>query len=167
MKQGLSLRVSQHLALTPQLQQSIRLLQLSTLELSQEVEQMLDDNPFLERTAEEAAREEFGLDHAADAPVRDEESAAVSVMNGDFVPAPSPRRRNADVTGAGRSRAGDTADREPDWKAMARSTWCRTTASGAATRPRAPTTSATTSGPTLPSSRAARSRSSPSCTARR
>ena len=42
MKQGLSLRVSQHLALTPQLQQSIRQLQLSTLELSQEVEQMLD-----------------------------------------------------------------------------------------------------------------------------
>ncbi|MBP7565513.1 MAG: RNA polymerase factor sigma-54 [Burkholderiaceae bacterium] len=48
MKQGLSLRISQHLALTPQLQQSIRLLQLSTLELSQEVEQMLDENPFLE-----------------------------------------------------------------------------------------------------------------------
>ena len=61
MKQGLSLRVSQHLALTPQLQQSIRLLQLSTLELSQEVEQMLDDNPFLEVTQEEAPREEFGL----------------------------------------------------------------------------------------------------------
>ena len=37
MKQGLSLRISQHLALTPQLQHSIRLLQLSTLELSQEV----------------------------------------------------------------------------------------------------------------------------------
>ena len=35
MKQGLSLRVSQHLALTPQLQQSIRLLQLSTMELAQ------------------------------------------------------------------------------------------------------------------------------------
>ncbi len=63
MKQGLSLRVSQHLALTPQLQQSIRLLQLSTLELSQEVEQMLDENPFLEVTEESAAREEFGLDH--------------------------------------------------------------------------------------------------------
>jgi RNA polymerase sigma-54 factor len=56
MKQGLSLRVSQHLALTPQLQQSIRLLQLSTLELSQEVEQMLDDNPFLELNAEEPRR---------------------------------------------------------------------------------------------------------------
>ncbi len=68
MKPGLSLRVSQHLALTPQLQQSIRLLQLSTLELSQEVEQMLDDNPFLELNADEAVREEFGLTQA-DTPV--------------------------------------------------------------------------------------------------
>lgn len=52
MKPGLSLRVSQHLSLTPQLQQSIQLLQLSTLELAQEVEQMLNDNPFLERETE-------------------------------------------------------------------------------------------------------------------
>ena len=49
MKQTLQLRVSQHLALTPQLQQSIRLLQLSTLELHQELENMLADNPLLER----------------------------------------------------------------------------------------------------------------------
>ena len=68
MKQGLSLRVSQHLALTPQLQQSIRLLQLSTLELSQEVEQMLDENPFLELSEEAASREEFGVEHI-DTPV--------------------------------------------------------------------------------------------------
>src|SRR6476620_3435 len=53
MKPSLQLRLSQHLALTPQLQQSIRLLQLSTLELHQEVEQMLEQNPFLE--AEEDA----------------------------------------------------------------------------------------------------------------
>src|SRR3954468_10747081 len=72
MKQGLSLRVSQHLALTPQLQQSIRLLQLSTLELAQEVEQMLDENPFLELTQDEAAREEFGLAQA-DTPAPEED----------------------------------------------------------------------------------------------
>jgi len=48
MKPSLQFRLSQHLALTPQLQQSIRLLQLSTLELHQEVEQMLEQNPFLE-----------------------------------------------------------------------------------------------------------------------
>jgi len=48
MKPSLQVRLSQHLALTPQLQQSIRLLQLSTLELHQEVEQMLAQNPLLE-----------------------------------------------------------------------------------------------------------------------
>ena len=68
MRQGLSLRVSQHLALTPQLQQSIRLLQLSTLELSQEIEQMLEVNPFLEMDHEAAEREQFGLAQA-DMPV--------------------------------------------------------------------------------------------------
>src|SRR5690606_16683303 len=57
MKQSLQLRVSQHLALTPQLQQSIRLLQLSTLELHQELEQILAENPMLERTDDP-------LDHA-------------------------------------------------------------------------------------------------------
>ena len=85
MRQGLSLRVSQHLALTPQLQQSIRLLQLSTLELSQEVDQMLDDNPFLEREATEAPREDFGLAQA-DAPVRsdDLEAEAATYSGADY-----------------------------------------------------------------------------------
>jgi RNA polymerase sigma-54 factor len=49
MKASLQFRLSQHLALTPQLQQSIRLLQLSTLELNQEIEQALVENPLLER----------------------------------------------------------------------------------------------------------------------
>ena len=53
LKPTLQFRLSQHLALTPQLQQSIRLLQLSTLELHQEVEQMLEQNPFLETDGEE------------------------------------------------------------------------------------------------------------------
>ncbi|NWG39217.1 MAG: RNA polymerase factor sigma-54 [Hydrogenophilaceae bacterium] len=52
MKHNLQLKISQHLALTPQLQQSIRLLQLSTLELNQELEQILQDNPLLEREGE-------------------------------------------------------------------------------------------------------------------
>ncbi|VDZ75176.1 RNA polymerase sigma-54 factor [Atlantibacter hermannii] len=50
MKQGLQLRLSQQLAMTPQLQQAIRLLQLSTLELQQELQQALDSNPLLEQT---------------------------------------------------------------------------------------------------------------------
>src|SRR5689334_9937603 len=73
MKQGLSLRVSQHLALTPQLQQSIRLLQLSTLELGQEIQQMLDDNPFLEVQVEDLP-DEYGP-VAADARTPEEAEA--------------------------------------------------------------------------------------------
>jgi RNA polymerase sigma-54 factor len=49
MKHSLQLRLSQHLTLTPQLQQSIRLLQLSTIELNQEIEKFLTENPLLER----------------------------------------------------------------------------------------------------------------------
>lgn len=52
MKQSLQLKLSQHLPLTPQLQQSIRLLQLSTQELNQEIEKFLQDNPLLERAEE-------------------------------------------------------------------------------------------------------------------
>jgi RNA polymerase sigma-54 factor len=52
MKPSLQLKLSQHLALTPQLQQSIRLLQLSTLELEHELEKYLLDNPLLERAEE-------------------------------------------------------------------------------------------------------------------
>ncbi|CRL63396.1 RNA polymerase factor sigma-54 [Proteus vulgaris] len=49
MKQSLQLRLSQQLAMTPQLQQAIRLLQLSTLELQQEIQQALESNPLLEQ----------------------------------------------------------------------------------------------------------------------
>src|SRR5499426_3307774 len=49
MKQTLQLKLTQHLTLTPQLQQSIRLLQLSTMELNQELERFLAENPLLER----------------------------------------------------------------------------------------------------------------------
>ena len=64
MKPSLQVRLSQHLALTPQLQQSIRLLQLSTLELHQEIEQMLETNPFLD-VDDDHVPMEFGLERVA------------------------------------------------------------------------------------------------------
>ena len=54
MKPSLQLKLSQHLTLTPQLQQSIKLLQLSTIELNQEIERFLLENPMLEREEGEA-----------------------------------------------------------------------------------------------------------------
>lgn len=48
MKQALQLKLGQSLAMTPQLQQAIRLLQLSTLELQAEIQEALESNPLLE-----------------------------------------------------------------------------------------------------------------------
>jgi RNA polymerase sigma-54 factor len=49
MKQSLQLRIGQQLTMTPQLQQAIRLLQLSTIELQAEVQEALESNPMLEQ----------------------------------------------------------------------------------------------------------------------
>jgi len=62
MKQSLQLKIGQSLTMTPQLQQAIRLLQLSTLELQQEVQQALEENPLLE------LEEEFEEDTAEEEP---------------------------------------------------------------------------------------------------
>ena len=47
MKASLQLKMGQQLTMTPQLQQAIRLLQLSTLDLQQEIQEALDANPML------------------------------------------------------------------------------------------------------------------------
>src|SRR3990170_8623011 len=73
MKQSLDLKLGQHLTITPQLQQAIRLLQLSSLELQQEIQEALENNPLLEDLDEEAVARE-----ASEAPVEE----AVSVESG-------------------------------------------------------------------------------------
>src|SRR5919206_1267658 len=79
MKPSLQFRLSQHLTLTPQLQQSIRLLQLSTVELNQEIDRLLMENPALEREDGEegeaiprAAKEEIAAKTEAEAPAQPE-----------------------------------------------------------------------------------------------
>ncbi|WP_237057786.1 RNA polymerase factor sigma-54 [Microbulbifer sediminum] len=67
MKQSLQLKLGTQLTMTPQLQQAIRLLQLSTLDLQQEVQSALDSNPLLESDTnehEQAAEETNGEDHS-------------------------------------------------------------------------------------------------------
>lgn len=75
MKPALQLKLSQHLALTPQLQQSIKLLQLSTIEMQQEIERYLLENPMLER--EDEGPESFANAQQFDSP-RNEESRSES-----------------------------------------------------------------------------------------
>ncbi len=58
MKQSLQLRLGQQLTMTPQLQQAIRMLQLSTLELQMEIQQALDSNLMLEVSEESEEQEQ-------------------------------------------------------------------------------------------------------------
>jgi len=92
MKQNLQLRISQNLALTPQLQQSIRLLQLSSLELNQELELILQENPLLELVdgdtpdadiadADDALPEQELADNDADGPDVDDVDESYSPLD--------------------------------------------------------------------------------------
>jgi RNA polymerase sigma-54 factor len=107
MKPSLQVRLSQHLALTPQLQQSIRLLQLSTLELNQEVEQMLAQNPLLE------TEDEFGDAPAPELPEIRNSSSTDSDGGDDYASGSS----GTEAEGTAEIRAEDfgTTERE-DWE---------------------------------------------------
>ncbi|MBL4850960.1 MAG: RNA polymerase factor sigma-54 [Gammaproteobacteria bacterium] len=94
MKQSLQLRLGQHLTMTPQLQQAIRLLQLSALELQAEVQEALETNPLLEM-AEEAAqneqadsdsRVEGAEDRAGDSAVKDSPDSAINLEDNQTIP---------------------------------------------------------------------------------
>ena len=88
MKPSLQFRLSQHLTLTPQLQQSIKLLQLSTIELNQEIERVLMENPALEREDHE--------EHEAPPPASGTAPAAGSTSTEPSAPAPAEAPAEAD-----------------------------------------------------------------------
>jgi len=113
MKQTLQLKTSQHLALTPQLQQSIRLLQLSTLELHQEIEQVLSDNPLLERLDDPLDRSvrllaDGAINHNAAASPGETPGPAANAEEGGAAAADGEAHEGGDDSGSGDS--GDTGD---------------------------------------------------------
>ena len=82
MKQSLQLRLGQHLTMTPQLQQAIRLLQLSTLELRMEVQQALESNMMLELAEEE---EDYDDEEERDEPAAEEAQPPAEETTSDEV----------------------------------------------------------------------------------
>ncbi len=108
MKHSLQLKLSQHLTLTPQLQQSIRLLQLSTVELNQELERYLAENPLLERV-ELAANEEASVVRSdGSAPAKDAPAPAESA------PENAERHDASDDPPSGGEEMGGSARRDDD-----------------------------------------------------
>ena len=123
MKPSLQLKLSQHLALTPQLQQSIRLLQLSTLELNQELEQILSDNPLLERL-DDPLGGALRLDASGSLASQGQESTAASGSadstdrSGDSEGSPAHEERaerNDDSPFEHAGDGGDDGERMNDW----------------------------------------------------
>lgn len=84
MKQSLQLKISQQLTMTPQLQQAIRLLQLSTLELQQEIQLALESNPLLEQ--EENTVESDSIDNSTDSSEIDTKDALEKMDMPDELP---------------------------------------------------------------------------------
>ncbi len=99
MKPGLELRLGQSLAMTPQLQQSIRLLQLSTLELSLEIQQAVETNPLLEFTEGDefgAADDSFG--EATENPIEYAASDDPNTLSGEsLLNDPEPANESGEV----------------------------------------------------------------------
>ena len=91
MGQTMELRLRQHLTLTPQLQQALRLLQLSSLEFEQEMREALDTNPFLEeeddgRGASPAGSADATVAEPAPEPIEVDASASDSRVGLDDLP---------------------------------------------------------------------------------
>jgi len=118
-KQTLQLKLSQHLTLTPQLQQSIRLLQLSTIELNQEVERILQENPLLEKEENEGEGEgddEAGAEAPLVGPSRGEIESESRVAGGDEEPADQRPTDAPDAVGvADVAEYGDYGSGDGDW----------------------------------------------------
>src|SRR4051812_15032398 len=104
---AIALRLRQHLTLTPQVQQALKLLQMSALEFQQEMDQALSANPFLEDNAEQAAQPASAKDAAPES-----------------TPAPEPVAEprvepEADVPMAYESSASGSGERDQeDWGGM-------------------------------------------------
>jgi RNA polymerase sigma-54 factor len=116
MKQTLQLKLSQHLTLTPQLQQSIRLLQLSTVELNAEVERMLQENPLLEKADGEDESPPAGAVPVGSLAASDSDARAERKDNAD---PPSDRASSSDerqdADGVDRSDFEDYSSGDSDW----------------------------------------------------
>ena len=83
MKQSLQLKLGQQLTMTPQLQQAIRLLQLSSMELELEIQQVLDSNMMLEVDEEDADVPDFMGEAASGVTVGGDEGGDFGGDEGD------------------------------------------------------------------------------------
>jgi RNA polymerase sigma-54 factor len=123
MKPALELKLGQHLTITPQLQQAIRLLQLSSLELHQEIQEALETNPLLEEeepvsqddTDEPESLTEPSIESELEA--TDDRMEHVGPSENDISPEDRDWQQASDYTSTGTSSSGTRdSDDQPDFE---------------------------------------------------
>ncbi|MCE9786326.1 RNA polymerase factor sigma-54 [Shewanella chilikensis] len=120
MKASLQLKLGQQLTMTPQLQQAIRLLQLSSLELQQEIQEALEANPLLEM-AEDSQEEQIDDTHkendAGELSTKQEDGSTVETseaLNNESMPDELPMDTTWDEVYTATSASGPAMGREDD-----------------------------------------------------
>ena len=110
MAPALDLRLKQHLALTPQLQQALRLLQLSALEFAQEMGEALVSNPFLEEGNQEGKAQ-----HATTSAALSEPTAPAAATPEPAPDAEGEERYSYESPSFGSGGSGDMENDRMDW----------------------------------------------------
>lgn len=110
MKQSLDLRLGQHLTITPQLQQAIRLLQLSSVELQQEIQEALESNPLLEEGESEGEAGEAVKAEDGEMELEVAEAAAGEAALAEDAEGPEPAEVGTETSLADSDLSGDS-----DW----------------------------------------------------
>ncbi|PVY70759.1 RNA polymerase RpoN-/SigL-like sigma 54 subunit [Tamilnaduibacter salinus] len=140
MKASLQLKLGQQLTMTPQLQQAIRLLQLSTLDLQQEIQQALESNPMLENgeddeadaASEDTDRNDDSSDNESDWDDAPEPTASAGDSSSEIpddlpvdtawddiyqsAPAPAPRAEDDDTDFESRNSVSETLQDHLHWQ---------------------------------------------------
>jgi RNA polymerase sigma-54 factor len=111
MAPALDLRLKQHLALTPQLQQALRLLQLSALEFAQEMGEALVSNPFLE----EAAGDGKPVHGASSGSLTEPVAAVSSAPEAPVADGEAEERYSYEAPSFGSGNSGDVENDRTDW----------------------------------------------------
>ncbi|RLA10508.1 MAG: RNA polymerase factor sigma-54 [Gammaproteobacteria bacterium] len=114
MKQTLELRVSQQLTMTPQLQQAIKLLQLSTLELEQEINEVLETNPLLEVEDDSVTNSTESVDFSTPEISENLNSAVTGDTKGDTTEVDSETGNAVDLSDA--NTIPDESPLDTDWQ---------------------------------------------------
>ena len=96
MKHSLQLKMGQHLTMTPQLQQAIRLLQLSALELQTEIQEIIESNPMLEIDENEYQDQDQNQEAQAETTVEESSLLTSEALNQDHIPSNSPLDSSAE-----------------------------------------------------------------------